>query len=253
MPKECSWLAFGCPHVPLHSKDHTKSLVDLVRRVKPEYLVLTGDLFESEAASVWPKGGNHDVLDEFTEAAAVLADVAKASPKATKIWLLGNHCSNYQRNDERRVPKEFRRLCEWNRAEGIGETFRQWRQIEYRKGPSGCFQLGQVVFYHGYDVGTNSDESEALQFNNYTGGASHRLFVRSHTHRPVPITQCMRSSKIELPCYYANVGTLCDVPKMDYASRSDTSKWKPGPIHGKCTLGRACYNEVRWTATQELL
>lgn len=246
MPKEVSFVAFGCLHVPLHNLEHVKRLVQAIKAKKPDYLVCTGDLFEAEAASVWAKGKEHDVLDEFIAGGEVLGEIANACPSASKVWLLGNHDANLTKNDERRVPKEFRRLCDWNRCKETGSIFTEWRQIPYRKASIGCFQLGQVVFYHGFDCGATSDDTEALQFNNYTGGAAHRLFIRSHTHRALPVTQCRKSAKIELPFYYANVGTLCEVEKMDYAQRLDTGKWGPGPLYGTCCIGRSCYPEIRW-------
>ena len=139
------------------------------------------------------------------------------------IWMNGNHDDNIFKRDPRRIPKALRDMIEIGRDSRWPE-FSKWAQYPYAKNQRGQVQIGQVVFFHGFDAGQTSDELEALQFNNITGGHSHRLFVRGHTHRPVPPTQCYRTRKVPLPYWYANVGTLGPLTP-DWASRMDTSAW----------------------------
>jgi len=67
------------------------------------------------------------------------------------------------------------------------------------------------------------------------GGHAHRLFVRGHTHRPVGVEQCTRTSKIKLPWYYANAGTMGPL-NPDYMNRKDSSGWGAAIVRGEASL-----------------
>jgi hypothetical protein len=74
------------------------------------------------------------------------------------------------------------------------------------------------------------------------------LFVRGHTHTPRDVTQCRRTRKIPLDCWYANAGTLGTV-KPTYAERVSTLEWGPGVIVGEA-VNRPNYNQKgrQWSA-----
>jgi 3',5'-cyclic AMP phosphodiesterase CpdA len=188
------------------------------------HFVHCGDLLEAAAASVHAGEHDHTLADEFEHASNFLRSIREALPESCRlIWMNGNHDDNIFKRDPRRIPKALRDMIEIGRDSRWPE-FSKWAQYPYAKNQRGQVQIGQVVFFHGFDAGQTSDELEALQFNNITGGHSHRLFVRGHTHRPVPPTQCYRTRKVPLPYWYANVGTLGPLTP-DWASRMDTSAW----------------------------
>jgi hypothetical protein len=137
---------------------------------------------------------------------------------------MGNHDDNLKSQDPRRIPRALRAVADFMHAEPFAAEARRWHWTPYVKGKRGCVEIGPVVATHGFDVGQNSDELEALQFMNATGGAPHRLFIRGHTHRPVPPTQCRRTKSIPLPWWYANAGT-CGPLEPGWMSRRDTSQW----------------------------
>lgn len=250
--------AFGCVHVPFQSKQAHDWLLARLQEHKPDVVVCLGDLFEAGAASVHPNEYDHDLMDEFAIGSDYLRSIRDVVGHDKEfVWTLGNHDDNIKRADSRRIPKSIRRNCDWNNSKWSGE-YQHWKQIDYRKTKHGCYQLGQVVFIHGYDAGRNSDENEALQFAYYLNGQSHRLVVRAHTHRPMSVTQCMKTASIPLPYWSANVGTMCDIPKMDYASRSDTAQWGSAVILGdsqvelnsprvsRCWSAEVIVNKLGW-------
>jgi len=98
------------------------------------------------------------------------------------------------------------------------------------------YKLGQVHFYHGFDAGANSDDLESIQMAMLAGGHAHRLFVKGHTHRPTTgVVQCRRSSKIKLPWYYANAGTMGPL-EPEYMNRKDSSGWGAAIVRGEASL-----------------
>lgn len=231
--------AISCSHSPFTSAVAHGQLMDLLSDVGPSltHFVHCGDLLEAAAASVHADEHEHSLADEFEHASAFLASIRKALPKSTRCyWIWGNHDDNIFKKDPRRIPAALREMIEIGRDSRWPE-FNKWIQIPYRKHKTGTLQLGQVVFQHGFDAGATSDELEALQVNNITGGHAHRLFVRGHTHRPVPPTQCMRTRRIPLPWWYANVGTLGPL-SPDWASRVDTSMWGAAALIAETKMDR---------------
>jgi hypothetical protein len=134
---------------------------------------------------------------------------------------------------------------DWRNHPEFGEEFQQWYWVPYEKSSKGVYKVGQCLFYHGFDCSMNSDELEGLQMMNCSSWLPHGLTVRGHTHRPVAPTQSMRTRKVPLPFWYANVGT-CGPLKPNYAKRKDTSLWgsaiilieciwdRPSKLNGKC-------------------
>ncbi len=224
MSKTTTVAFYGCEHAPHTPKRHQDFIIKTIASHKPDIIVHLGDRFDSEAASVWPKESEHSLRDEYEEAAIFSKRVRGAAKKGCQLWwTLGNHDDNIRRADPRRIPKALRDLVDWNKGE-FGAEFRMWNQVPYVNSKDGCLNIGPVVAWHGFDTSISSDELESLQVNNLTGGYAHRLFVRAHTHRPMPPTQIKRSGKVLLPYYMANVGTVGPL-KPDWASREDTARW----------------------------
>ena len=251
MPDTARFAAISCVHVGQVSRDREEALEWLLSVLSDHqgqsghltHFVLLGDLFDAAAASVHPSDETqHTLEDEYEQGAQYLRKIREQLHKdCNLVWTLGNHDDNIQVKDARRIPRDLRPLCDWNKHPEFGNEFRLWRQVQYQK-PSthdsrGCFELGQVVFCHGFDAGANSDELEGLQLCYALGGSSWRLVVRGHTHRPRPVTQARRSARVLLPYWYANVGTMGPL-QPSYMMRKDTSQWGAGVILGEAKLGR---------------
>ena len=244
------WAAFSCAHAPFEREESVDWLLGQLEDLKPrpQYLFNLGDLFESDAASVWPNDYDHTLEDEYRHAAHMSARVRLAVPYRCKyVWMLGNHDDNLQTNDKRRVPKALRPVIHWNVHKEFYKEFQRWEQIPYIKSRKGCYTLGQVTFTHGFDCGVNSDELEALQFSYLLGGMPSTLVVRGHTHRPVPVTQCFRTKTVPLPYYYANVGTMGPL-QPQYMSRKSAIMWGPGLLVGESDTEYDPRGGKQWTA-----
>jgi len=64
--------------------------------------------------------------------------------------------------------------------------------------------------------------------------------VRGHTHRPVDITQARRTSKVLLPNWHCNVGSIgLGNRQPEYMLRKDTSLWGRAACVGEVKMGRA--------------
>ncbi len=257
--RHARFAAISCVHCPFESKDALKWLLNRLEDDGSQLtdFVLLGDLFESAAASVHADEHGHTLSDEYEAASSYLMEISKRLPKKCNLhWLLGNHDDNVQTKDSRRTDWRTRELIHWNQSEW-SSVFSRWKQYPYIK-PSvhnqkGCLQLGQVVFLHGFDAGTNSDELEGLQVAYACGGHAHRLIVRGHTHRPRKVSQCQRSAKVLLPYWVCNSGTMGPL-QPQYMARKDVSQWGPGIVWGEAKVNTPSrFSSREWDAHVETL
>lgn len=218
-------VVWSCEHSPFTNYEAIAAMAEAGRKFKATHAICLGDRFESAAASVHPNEYSHTLMDEYEGAARTSQLVRKLMPKASLHWMLGNHDDNITRADPRRVHPGLRGIVHWNRSEW-GEEFRRWKQYPYIKNASGVLQLGLLRCYHGFNCGASSDELEALEMSYATGGRAGTLWIRGHTHRPVPITQALRTKSIPLPYHYANVGHMGPA-SPDWAARMNTTRWGP--------------------------
>lgn len=218
-------LVWCCEHHPYMSQKAQARILRLVRETQGlTHLIRLGDVFEAAAASRHSDEHEHTLNDEYEAAGRFTANLNEAAPKLRKVWTLGNHDDNLQAKDARRIPKTLRDLSHWNAHAKWGSAFREWQQIPYVKAREGIFRLGNVLFFHGFDAGSNSDETEGLQAAYLCGGHGNLLSVRGHTHRPLPPTPARKSRTVPLSHHYMNVGTVGPL-KPNYARRLSTIEW----------------------------
>lgn len=237
MARQARIAAISCSHVPHQSARAINNFVELVGAYNEKnyftHLIHMGDLLDGSAASVHiddPR--DHTLLDEFHQAADLLSKLRGAVNKNCKlVWILGNHDANIQQRNPLRIPLELRNLCDWNSVPIVNREFHRWEQVPYVNGKEGCYEVGPIIYTHGFRSGANSDDLESIMMANACGGFAHRLVVRGHTHRPTAgIMQCKRSQSIKLPWHYANVGhTAFEDQRPAYMERKSCEHW-----------GRAC-------------
>jgi predicted phosphodiesterase len=245
--KKAKIAVISCTHSPFTpEKTHEWILQELSGIPDITHFGHLGDVFEAGAASIHANEFDHSLSDEYEHAHNLLKSIREVLPKDTIRWInTGNHDDNLMCRDPRRIPKDLRGLVHWRNHPEWGEEFANWHWVPYDKSSQGVYRVGQCHFYHGFDCGMNSDELEGLQMIGACGWIPFSLTVRGHTHRPVPPTQCKRTSKIPLPFWYSNVGT-CGPLKPNYMKRKDTSLWgsamlivdciwdKPSRLNGRC-------------------
>ena len=237
-PSTERFAAISCAHVPFYCKKAQAWMLDQIADAELTTFVFLGDLFESSAASVHENddANTHTLEDEYEQGAAYLDKIREVLPKDCQlVWCLGNHDDNILVRDSRRIPKDLRPLCDWNNHYDFGASFRHWQQVPYVKGKEGTFNLGQVIFAHGYDCNQNSDSIEGLQLA-YALGIWNSLTIRGHTHRPSDgIVQSRRTSKVLLPHWYCNVGHMRAMGKdrPQYMKRKDVSQWGNAIVFGE--------------------
>tara|TARA_R100001594_G_scaffold150505_2_gene212025 strand:- start:4417 stop:5199 length:783 start_codon:yes stop_codon:yes gene_type:complete len=253
-----NWARFctiSCTHCPYQSEQAIDNLLKELKGRELTHFIHLGDVVDAEGASVHADDpASHTLYDEFLVASNMLRRIREALPSDCELILLdGNHDDNIQRPDSRRVPRDFRDLCNPRRMEGVKDEYKHWLHIPYRHGKEGTYRLGNVIFAHGFAAGANSGDLEAITLaNDCHGMLANQLIIRGHTHRPLPPTQCKRSSKIKLPLWYANAGYMAfgnGNKRAPYTYRFSVSEWKHACIFGEVKLDRVRrMNQDSWKA-----
>jgi predicted phosphodiesterase len=240
MARYAQFAAISCTHCPYQSERAIEKLLHELKGRKLTHFIHCGDAVDAEAASV--HNGNepvgHTLIEEYKVAADMLRRIREALPKDCKLVLLdGNHDDNVQQPDSRRIKYDLRELCNPRKMHGVADEYNRWQHVPYRFGS--CYQLGAVIFSHGFSASATSDDLEAVQLAMACGGHPWRLVVRGHTHRPVPPTQCRRSARVRLPWHYCNVGYMAFDERPSYTNRFDIQQWGRAVLIGECKIGRA--------------
>ena len=235
----------SCTHSPFTPPETTEWVLSTLSNMKGlTHFGHLGDVFEASAASIHNDSndtGIHTLEDEYEHAHDLLSAIRSVLPTDCKLWInKGNHDANLEAQDPRRVPKRFRSLVHWTMHPTFSGEFRKWLWIPYEKSERGVMNIGQCAFYHGFESGPSSDETEGLQMLNAMSPAqrqTYRLMVRGHTHRPIPPTQMRRTTRIPLPFWYANVGT-CGPLNPVWMTRKDTTQWGSSILVVECRVDR---------------
>jgi len=238
-------IAWGCTHLPVHDEDTRQWRLERIRQEQPDYVINLGDWLDADGASRWPNEHEWTLADEYRWLAKDAGDIAKASPKSQKVWLLGNHDDNLRAPN--RIPKKLREVCSWEQNLEVHEAIRDWTVVPYSE--RHYYRLGQVTFRHGCNAGTNCDRNAALLH-----GVANGLVIGAHTHAPVQPTQVVLPGKIPLPYWYANVGCGADWDKMEYVSRSNIALWGHAiaVAHVNCKQRRSSFASRQWECRIEV-
>ena len=229
--KITTWIAFSCPHVPLQCDAAIDWMLGQISDLSPDVIIHLGDGHEADSASRWPSEYDWSLEDEFVGHNNLLKNVRKAYPPAQRVFIEGNHDSNLLALN--RFDKKIRGLCDYRRWES--ELDRYWSQpTEYvYKRDKGCFRIGQVTFFHGWEAGVSADEMQA-----YILGVPYGLTISGHTHRPLEVTQGHRTKGVPLPYHYANAGCMRDISDVPYMSRKRRHGWGQAVVVGEAESWR---------------
>ena len=218
------WLFFSCLHYPLVDTAAEAWLLDTVADYRPDVIVHGGDGHEADSASRWPSEYTWDLEDEFVQHNEFLRKVREAYAPARRVFLPGNHEANILGLN--RINSKLRSLCDYRKLEPELDHWEQPAVYEYSR--RGIFRLGQVTFFHGYEAGVSADEMQG-----YNLGLPYGLTVSGHTHRPLAVTQALRTKGVPLPYWYANAGCLRDMVDVPYMERKRRHLWGHGLVIGE--------------------
>ena len=243
------FVAFGCAHVPLTDQGAFQWLLSQIREVKPDVIVNLGDWFEADSVSRWPSEYDWSLEDEYRKGDSMMAEIRAAAPSARRIFLPGNHDDNILA--QARVPIKLRSRVAWNvpQYDSKGKWLNK-ELLTYWERPAsyiycrrrGVWRLGQVTFSHGFESSLNADLHQSILL-----GVPNGLYVGAHTHKPLPVTQAVRTPSIPLPYWYANVGCLRDL-KPVYVQRKRTHGWGHACIVGEAHPDGRHRHTRHWSA-----
>lgn len=233
-----TWAAVPDLHAPHTDPRALEWGLKVLKDYKPDVVVLLGDLLEAESASKFLKEDPASLEDEFSSAAKTLEAIGKATGRARRVFLEGNHDDNVRAVG--RLPKALRSLCDPRRHDELGKLLKTYEVKPYVNSPDGAFWLGQVCFKHGYSM---NETREALQF---AGPAPYTLVVGGHTHRPVAPTQ-VKWGKQGLYVWYANGGTWGPL-QPEWASRDNCRDWGHAMVLGRSRRDGLGKMEKLWEA-----
>jgi len=93
-------------HFPFHSRSGIRKLLDTIRRIKPDHVVLNGDILDLHALTTHRKDSRwEDQLGkELDSGYEFLCDLRKAAKTAEITYIRGNHESRYENYIQGRAP-----------------------------------------------------------------------------------------------------------------------------------------------------
>ncbi len=234
-------------HAPFQNDEYLEKTYEIISKVKPQHVIIGGDLFDADGASKWNNEEAHDLLEEYEIANKILENCHKAAPRGAKlIWLLGNHEDNVLQKG--RIDRRLRRLCEWGRH--MSEA-KNWQQVPYsREENKGCYRIGrQVTFIHGHvapehaESPSNSLVEQAIINNN---AEPFSLVICGHSHRPTELKR-MRIAKTPLPHWWMVSGCLCQLnPPRDWMARKRWDLWGNGIVVGDVIPTHSSRKDKYW-------
>jgi predicted phosphodiesterase len=236
------FVAFSCPHMPLHDPDAISWVLNLISDEQPDVVVHLGDGLEANAASRWGDAQELgiDLAEEFDRHNSFLKDIRESSgPKARLVHLYGNH----ERNIEKpaRLDKRIRGLCSVKRNQ---PELSGWTVVpSYNKcRKRGVWRLGQVTFAHGWETSGAAGHNESTYFADEYG-----LYIHGHTHRPSPVTQAMRTTTHTLRYWHANAGCLRELDP-NYMEGKSKARWGQAAVVGEAVPLKSPRRGVYWAA-----
>jgi predicted MPP superfamily phosphohydrolase len=195
-------------HVPFHDEKTLESVKYGLKYMKPDRLILGGDIIDFYSISHFDKDPSRalHLEEEINNTYDVLNDILSVLPKKCKVsYLLGNHEERLQKYVHSNAPElHWVDGLKWNQMLGLHElgiraVNKRW--MEY-KGVM-YSHLNRANKYGGYTA-----KNLGTDFN--------RTIVHTHTHK----TGHVRHGEMD---FYDN-GCLCDL-QPEYMSGSGPSVW----------------------------
>ena len=213
-------LAVGCSHGDKANPAALKAVLKFSERWKPVHRIHLGDAYDTAAfrTGARPNSGDSD------EAAEIAPDISAGQKFLHQFrptaFCIGNHenrlvrlCGHYNSVIACAADSVLKQCLE-----PIKKT--KCKLIPYTVHNEGWYMLGGYRFGHGHVFGENYLRDTAETWGNS---------VVAHAHRPgvAKARRCDNATAF-------GVGTLADIPAMDYASgRRSTLAWGYGMVFGE--------------------
>jgi len=196
-------LFFSDLHIPFENKISVEIMLDYVKQIKPDTIIVGGDLIDFYKISTYiknPKERNTNI--EIKLAKQFLINLRNDFPDSEIIYIEGNHEQRFERYIIKNAV-ELYDVLENFYPEKLGL---EHLNIKYQKG---VFRIGKLWFLHGHEVNVRNYNVEYI--TNVMWKRIHSNFICGHWHRTQDKTWKNISGK-----YYAGfvVGALCK--DLDY-------------------------------------
>lgn len=104
------FVASDCHYHPGESSVAHKAFVKLIKKMKPEIVVMNGDVFDGATVSRYPAMGFDPVKpptvkEEIEAVSDRLAEITKVSGNARRVWTIGNHDMRYEARLSQMAPQ----------------------------------------------------------------------------------------------------------------------------------------------------
>ena len=216
------FLAVGCSHGNLVDPKSAEAVLEFKARWKPDTIAHLGDFVDVSAFRGGAKGTSDESEPITPDIDAGLLFLEKLRPTIlmngnheARLWRLQNHHNAIVADCAGQIVNRIRMKADKIKARYV----QGWSIRDYAK-------LGDYKLMHGYIFNENAcrDHAEA-----------HGNIIFAHTHR-AGVAKGRRDDNPTGLC----VGTLSDIPNMDYASANkSTHSWCAGFVWGEYTDNRA--------------
>ena len=144
-----------------------RAFISFAAKLRPVAVIANGDVFDGATVSRWPSiGWEHKptVKQELEAVGDFLGDVVKASGKAKRLWLLGNHDARFESRIAANAP-EFAGVKGVHLRDHFDQWIPAWR----------CDINDDVVVKHRGVGGEHADWNNVVK--------SGKTFITGHDHR----------------------------------------------------------------------
>jgi hypothetical protein len=219
---DIKYLACSDLQFPLHDKRALDLWLKVLKKFKPDYVDLVGDLDDSDSVSRWAEG-TPDALISVNAAGAkdtreFLKTVRQYAPDADIHLFDGNHgWTRHEQYLAKNAP-QYREQITPNTLYGhedLDIKFHYYQDLPFNR-------FNDMYIHHGNAVSKHSGGS--VQSDMESWGVS---LIRGHSHRMGTYFKTYELTGVELEGY--EIGHLMDVNKCDY---TNVRNWQQGFLYG---------------------
>lgn len=139
---------FSDVHLPFHSKEAVESAISYGRKLKPDVVVLLGDIADFYNISRWEKDPKlRDFRAEIESVKQFLEWIRGKFPKARLIYKFGNHECRYDKFIYNKAPEL------WNLEALQMHNILEFEQLGIERVDDQVIMAGQLAMLHGHETG----------------------------------------------------------------------------------------------------